>query len=374
MPDEVTAPADSNLESTSRGKKIALAVLAAVLIAGLVLAYLFLSVEFLASQETRLRQGYAEAPALVLGGAFLIYVVATGLSLPGAAIITLVIGWFFGFWRALVLVSFASTAGATLAFLLSRYFLRETIQSRFADQLVKFNEALDREGAFYLFTLRLIPVVPFFVINLVMGLTKIRTRTYWWISQTGMLAGTCVYVYAGTTIPSLNQIADPSLLRVTDVADWDAFSRQLREAKPNQPAAEIVTRLSQKERSLLDTEMTADSKLHLTRSLNAMLSASDFAVKPVWRGDLNAPLTSDQKKQRGRQLTAINRSTLVFAFPNVVLPPQPILSRRLLLAFILLGLFPLIVKKLMSRIRPAVFSSEPPRSVSEDEQSDVSVT
>ena len=121
---------------------------------------------------------------------------------------SLVCGWFFGFWRGVVIVSFASTAGATMAFLLSRYLFRDTIQNRFGDRLERFNRALESEGAFYLFTLRMIPAVPFFVINVVMGLTPIRLWTFWWVSQLGMLAATCVYVYAGAQVPSLPDLAE----------------------------------------------------------------------------------------------------------------------------------------------------------------------
>ncbi len=145
---------------------------------------------------------------LVYGLALLVYVVVTGLSLPGATVLTLVYGWYFGFIRGVVLVSFASTMGATLAFLLSRFLFRDAIQRRFGDRLAKFNEALEREGPFFLFTLRLIPAVPFFVINAVMGLTPIRTRTFWWVSQLGMFAGTIVYVYAGSSVPSLRTLSD----------------------------------------------------------------------------------------------------------------------------------------------------------------------
>jgi len=376
--DADSAHSESTPTEASRGRKIGLALLGVALLTGLVLAYFFLSIDFLASQETKLRQGYAEAPALVLAAAFLIYVIATGLSLPGAAIMTLVIGWFFGFWRAFILVSFASTAGATLAFLLSRYFLRDSIQNRFGEHLKKFNEALDREGAFYLFTLRLIPAVPFFVINVVMGLTKIRTATYWWVSQVGMLAGTCVYVYAGTTIPSLSQIADPSLLRVTDISDWTSFKSKLREPKLHMPAALLHEWLTKEERACLDDELTPESKLQLVRGINRVLAERNFALRPPFNGapfllgpkpdhsresapplkveneDVFAAkfLEPDDSKSVRRQVTAINRSVLVLNIPEV-LPPQPILSKQLLLAFALLGLFPLIVKKLMSRFRPA---------------------
>jgi uncharacterized membrane protein YdjX (TVP38/TMEM64 family) len=167
-----------------------------------------LSLQALAEKEAGLRQFQAEHPVLIYGLAFLVYVAVTGLSLPGATAMTLIIGWFFGMGRGLVLVSFASTAGATLAFLFSRFLLRDTIQRRFGDRLRHFNEALRREGAFYLFTLRLIPVVPFFVINLVMGLTPLKTGTFWWVSQVGMLPGTLVYIYAGSAVPSLQTLAD----------------------------------------------------------------------------------------------------------------------------------------------------------------------
>jgi uncharacterized membrane protein YdjX (TVP38/TMEM64 family) len=167
-----------------------------------------LTLENLASRETALRTYRTDHPVLVYGLAFAIYVGVTGLSLPGAAILTLVFGWYLGFVRGLVLVSFASTAGATIAFLLSRYLLRDTIQTKFGDRLKSFNENLEREGAFYLFTLRLIPAVPFFVINVVMGLTPMKTRTFWWVSQVGMLAGTAVYVYTGSQFPTLAALAD----------------------------------------------------------------------------------------------------------------------------------------------------------------------
>ncbi|MDH4149705.1 MAG: FAD-dependent oxidoreductase, partial [Betaproteobacteria bacterium] len=131
---------------------------------------------------------------------FLIYVAVTGLSLPGAALMTLVAGALFGLLWGTVIVSFASTLGATLAFLASRFLLRDWVQSRFGDKLKPINDGVAREGAFYLFALRLVPAFPFFVINLVMGLTPIRTWTYYWVSQLGMFAGTIVYVYAGTQL------------------------------------------------------------------------------------------------------------------------------------------------------------------------------
>jgi uncharacterized membrane protein YdjX (TVP38/TMEM64 family) len=169
------------------------------------------SLEALIHQQNALRHAVSEYPLLVLGSAFLLYVVVTGLSLPGATMMTLVYGWLFGFWQAFVLVSFASTSGATIAFLLSRFLFRDAIQSRFRDRLAAFNEALAREGAFYLFTLRLIPQVPFFLVNLVMGLTPVRTWTFWWVSQVGMLPGTSIYVYAGASVGDLETLRQKGL-------------------------------------------------------------------------------------------------------------------------------------------------------------------
>ncbi len=167
-----------------------------------------LSLDYLATQESTLKQYQQDHPVLIYGLAFLAYVAVTGLSLPGAAVLTLAYGWFFGLIAGLILVSFASTSGATVAFLLSRFLFRDSIQSRFGDRLEKFNQALEREGPFFLFTLRLIPAVPFFVINVVMGLTPIRTTTFWWVSQIGMLAGTAVFVYAGSSVPTLAELAE----------------------------------------------------------------------------------------------------------------------------------------------------------------------
>jgi len=151
-----------------------------------------LTLENLAAKEAELKTFQLEHPLLVYGIAFAVYVGVTGLSLPGATVLTLTCGWFFGLWRGVLLVSFASTTGATVAFLVSRYLLREPIQHRFGERLATFNQSLEREGAFYLFMLRLIPAVPFFVINVVMGLTP----------------GTAVYIYAGSSVPDLTTLAD----------------------------------------------------------------------------------------------------------------------------------------------------------------------
>lgn len=167
-----------------------------------------LTLHSLSARESALRALQQDHALLVYGMAFLVYVAVTGLSLPGATVLTLVCGWFFGFAGGLPLVSFASTAGATVAFLVSRFLLRDSIEHRFGERLATFNQALEREGAFYLLILRMIPAVPFFVINVVMGLTPIRTRTFWWVSQLGMLPGTAVYVYAGSSVPDLATLAE----------------------------------------------------------------------------------------------------------------------------------------------------------------------
>ena len=160
----------------------------------------FFTLDYFQSQRTAIDAEVQTHPLRAALIFFLIYVAVTGLSLPGAALMTLVAGALFGLLWGTVIVSFASTLGATLAFLASRFLLRDWVQSRFGDKLKPINDGVAREGAFYLFALRLVPAFPFFVINLVMGLTPIRTWTYYWVSQLGMFAGTIVYVYAGTQL------------------------------------------------------------------------------------------------------------------------------------------------------------------------------
>ncbi|ASK35404.1 dihydrolipoyl dehydrogenase [Alcanivorax sp. N3-2A] len=167
----------------------------------------YLSLDYLKAQRGAFQALTTDHPAAVLGGFFALYVLVTALSLPGAAIMTLAGGALFGFWVALLLISFASSIGATLAFLASRFVFRDAVQQRFAERLKKINAGVEKDGAFYLFSLRLIPVVPFFVINLVMGLTPLKTRTFYWVSQLGMLAGTAVYVNAGTQIGQLDSLS-----------------------------------------------------------------------------------------------------------------------------------------------------------------------
>jgi pyruvate/2-oxoglutarate dehydrogenase complex dihydrolipoamide dehydrogenase (E3) component/uncharacterized membrane protein YdjX (TVP38/TMEM64 family) len=176
------------------------------LIAALVAAFFifdlrqYLSLEYFERQRAAIEAYRDSSPAMATAVFFAIYVAVTGLSLPGAAILTLVAGAVFGLLWGVILVSFASTLGATLAFLASRYLLRDWVQARFGDKLKAINEGVAREGAFYLFALRLVPAFPFFAINLLMGLTPMRTWTYLWVSQVGMLAGTIAYVYAGTQL------------------------------------------------------------------------------------------------------------------------------------------------------------------------------
>lgn len=146
---------------------------------------------------------------------FIAYVAITAFSVPGAAVVTLLGAALFGFWTSLVLVSFASTIGATLAFLSSRFLLRDWVQSKFGDKLNAINQGVEKDGAFYLFSLRLIPVFPFFLINLLMGLTPISVARFYFVSQLGMLPGTAVYLNAGTQlaqIESLSGIVSPSVL------------------------------------------------------------------------------------------------------------------------------------------------------------------
>ena len=158
---------------------------------------------------------YTENKIFTVAIYMVIYIAVTALSLPGAAVMTLAGGALFGFIVTLIAVSFASTIGATLACFVSRYILRDWVEKKFGNRLASVNEGIEREGIFYLFMLRLIPVFPFFVINLIMGLTRIKLFTFYWVSQIGMLAGTAVYVNAGKEIgkiDSLSGIISPGLI------------------------------------------------------------------------------------------------------------------------------------------------------------------
>jgi uncharacterized membrane protein YdjX (TVP38/TMEM64 family) len=198
-------------------KKISIVILLAVLVSLFMIFDLqkYLTLSYLKASQERFADLYADHRLLVLGAYFLAYVLMAALSLPGAAVMTIAGGALFGFWTGLVLVSFASTIGATLACLVSRFLLRDWVQGRFGERLIAVNQGIEREGSFYLFTLRLIPIFPFFVINLVMGLTKMPLTSFYWVSQTGMLPGTAVYVNAGMElgrIETLSGILSPRLL------------------------------------------------------------------------------------------------------------------------------------------------------------------
>jgi dihydrolipoamide dehydrogenase len=155
---------------------------------------------------------YQQKPLLAALVYFVIYVVAAGLSLPGAALLTIIGGMIFGLWTGLLLVSFASSIGATLAFLVSRFILRDWVQNKFSSYLVSVNQGIEKDGSFYLFTLRLIPVVPFWIINLVMGLTPMKAVRFYWVSQLGMLAGTAVYVNAGAELGAVEEFSTAGIL------------------------------------------------------------------------------------------------------------------------------------------------------------------
>ncbi|MGE0756541.1 MAG: TVP38/TMEM64 family protein [Pirellulaceae bacterium] len=188
--------------------RVVLLVLGCVIVG--VFALLFrdqLSLAQLARHETALREWGREHPVALPVVAFLAYVAITAV-VPSALALTLAYGWFFGFWRGVLVVSFASTTGAVLTFLFSRFVFRDAVQARFAERWRRTTEAVDRDGVWYLLALRLTPVVPFFVVNALMGLTTMRARTFWLVSQLGMLPGTMVYAYAGSAAPSLRELAE----------------------------------------------------------------------------------------------------------------------------------------------------------------------
>jgi uncharacterized membrane protein YdjX (TVP38/TMEM64 family) len=205
-PDPSTHTPPQTPHTRNRFLKSLAALAAAALLAWL--ATPWLDLQTLASREVQLRNLCKLHPALTLAAAFAIYTVATGLSLPAATGLTLAVAWIFGFWPALAIVSFASTSGASLAFLASRMLLRKSLLQSYSGKLQKLQLALEQDGALYLLLLRLVPAMPFFLVNLLMGLTNIRLRTFWWASQLGMLPGTVIYVAAGASAPSLRQIAD----------------------------------------------------------------------------------------------------------------------------------------------------------------------
>ena len=203
------------------------AILVLVLISAIAAYFVFdlgqiLSIESFKASQADIVAAKDANPVLYMSGFFILYVAVTGLSIPGAAIMSLVAGALFGVVVGTVIVSFASTIGATLAFLSARFVLRDWVQGKFGERLRAIDDGLEKDGAFYLFTLRLIPVFPFFVINLLMGLTRIKTRTFFWVSQLGMLPATVVFVNAGTQISRIDSTA--GLLSPTLIASFVALA------------------------------------------------------------------------------------------------------------------------------------------------------
>ncbi len=175
----------------------------------------YLTLDYLKASQDTFSQLYAENRLAVIAIYMAVYIAVTALSLPGAAVMTLAGGAMFGFWIGFIVVSFASTIGATLACFVARFILREWVQNRFSAKLSTINNGIEKEGAFYLFSLRLVPIFPFFLINLAMGLTTMKLLTFYWVSQIGMLPGTMVYVNAGkelARIESLSGILSPNLI------------------------------------------------------------------------------------------------------------------------------------------------------------------
>ncbi len=206
---------------TSQLKKHVTRLLAFAVVVMLIYAFFafdlgdYLTLEYIKSRQAIFAQYYQQHRLQTIAVYFAIYVLVTGLSLPGATIMTLAGGAMFGLLLGVVVISFASSIGATCAFLVARFLLRDYVQDKYADKLAPVNEGIRKDGAFYLFTLRLIPLFPFFIINLVMGLTPIRVWTYYFVSQLGMLLGTVVYVNAGTQlgrIESVQGIVSPEII------------------------------------------------------------------------------------------------------------------------------------------------------------------
>ena len=192
-----------------RARRLALVAVMVLLVAAFFALRLdrFLTLEQIKLSQARFHGLYEARPLLTLGSYAGLYALMAALSLPGAAVMTLAGAALFGFWPALLAVSFASTLGATGACAASRFLLRNWVRERFQARLERMDAGLEREGAFYLFSLRLIPAVPFFVINLAMGLTPMRLWTFYWVSQAGMLPGTMVYVNAGTRLGEIESLS-----------------------------------------------------------------------------------------------------------------------------------------------------------------------
>ena len=166
----------------------------------------YLSFESLKNNKELLNSYYAQNEILFISAYILLYIISVAVALPGATILTIGSGALFGLLKGVILVSFASTIGATLSFLISRYLFRDTLREKFSDKLTAIDKGVRQDGAFYLFTLRMIPIFPFFLINVLMGLTDISVFVFFFVSQIGMLLGTIVYVNAGTQLASISSL------------------------------------------------------------------------------------------------------------------------------------------------------------------------
>ena len=207
-PDTARPSPPTSVTGSSRASRWALAIVVAAVLVLLAVDRSSLSAENLIAREAEFRAMHVQHPVAVLAVAFLLYVAMTALSIPGASLLTLVSGWLFGFWTALALVSFASSLGATMACGLSRTLFREIATRRLGNRLQVIEESLARDGDFYLLTLRLLPQVPFFLVNLALGLTRYPLLRFYWISQLGMLPATCVFVYAGAQAVDLKTLIE----------------------------------------------------------------------------------------------------------------------------------------------------------------------
>ena len=168
----------------------------------------YISLQSLKEQKDALQQLYLTSPVTISAAYFVVYVMVAALALPAAAIITLAGGAIFGFWHGLILVSFASSIGATIAFVLTRFLFHDTVQNKFGNQLEAVNKGIENEGAFYVFGMRLVPLFPFVVVNSLLALTKLKATTFYWASQLGMLVGTAVFVNAGTQLAEIESLGD----------------------------------------------------------------------------------------------------------------------------------------------------------------------
>lgn len=167
----------------------------------------FLTLSYIKESQGNFATLYAEHQALVIAGYMMTYILVTSLSLPGAVVLTIAGGALFGLWTGALIVSFASTIGATLACFVARFLLRDWVESKFGNKIAKVNKGIESEGSFYLFTLRLIPVFPFWVINMVTGLTKMPLFNFYWVSQIGMIPGTIVFVNTGKELAKIDSLA-----------------------------------------------------------------------------------------------------------------------------------------------------------------------